>query len=65
MKRIVSKLTPWSRALPEQLIVNQLVKKFSDFYGTRRFISVFKRARHWSLSCDRCIQSPTSHQVSL
>jgi hypothetical protein len=25
-------------------------KKFSAFYGTRRFITVFTRALHWSLS---------------
>jgi hypothetical protein len=28
----------------------QLVKKFPSFYGTRRFITVFTRARHLSLS---------------
>jgi hypothetical protein len=25
-------------------------KRFSAFYGTRRFITVFIRALHWSLS---------------
>jgi hypothetical protein len=30
--------------------VAQLVKKFRAFYGTRRFIPVFTRARHRSLS---------------
>jgi hypothetical protein len=29
----------------------QLFKNFPAFYGTRRFISVFTRALHWSLSC--------------
>jgi hypothetical protein len=37
-------LTPWSRVLPE------LLKKFPAFYGTRRFITAFTRARHLSLS---------------
>jgi hypothetical protein len=29
--------------------VTQLIKKFLTFYGTRRFITMFTRARHWSL----------------
>jgi hypothetical protein len=28
----------------------QLLKNFSAFYGTRKFITVFTRALHWSLS---------------
>ena len=32
---------PWSKVLLEKLIVAQLVKKFSAFYGTRRIITVF------------------------
>jgi len=48
----------------EKLIVTQLVKRFPAFYGTRRFITVFARARHWPLSCSRCIQSTPSHPVS-
>jgi len=42
--------TPYSRALIGKLIVTQLVKKFPAFYGTRRFITVFTKDRHWSLS---------------
>jgi hypothetical protein len=34
----------------EKLTVSQLVKKFPAFYGTRRFITAFTRARHLSLS---------------
>jgi hypothetical protein len=34
----------------EKLTVSQLVKKFPTFYGTRRFITAFTRARHVSLS---------------
>jgi len=32
-------LTPWCRVLLEKLTGLQLVKKFSTFYGTRRFIT--------------------------
>jgi len=42
-------LTPWSRVL-QKLVVTQLVKKFPTFYGTWRFIIVFTRFHHWSLS---------------
>jgi hypothetical protein len=42
--------TPWCRILFEKLIVTQYVKKISCFlYGTRRFITVFTQARHWTL----------------
>jgi hypothetical protein len=43
-------LTPWSRVLPEKLKCPELLKKFPAFYGTRRFITVHKRARQLSLS---------------
>jgi hypothetical protein len=39
-----------SRVLLEKLTIAQLVKKFSALYGNRRFIAVFTRARHCSLS---------------
>ena len=57
-------LTIWSRVLLEKLTGFQLVKKFSTFYGTRRFITAFTSARHLSLSCARSIQSPPSHPTS-
>jgi hypothetical protein len=40
----------WSSALLEKLLIAQPLKKFSAFYGTRRFITVFTRALHRSLS---------------
>jgi len=43
-------VSPWKRVLSEKLTVTQLVKKYFDFYGTRRLIIVFRRARHWSFS---------------
>jgi hypothetical protein len=36
---------------------NCAVKNFAAFYGTRKFITVFTRAPHWSLSWARWIQS--------
>jgi len=46
----IQSLTTWSRVLLEKLMVTHLVKKFPVFYGTRRFITIFTRDRHWSLS---------------
>jgi len=43
-------LIPWIRFLVEKLTVTQLVKKFPTFYGSQRFITVFTRACHWTLS---------------
>jgi len=42
----VELLTPWSRILAKKPIVGQLVKKFTTFYGSRRFITVFTEVRH-------------------
>jgi hypothetical protein len=50
-------LTAWSRVPLEKVIVIQLVTKFPNFNGIRRFITVFTRSRHWSLSWIRWIQS--------
>ena len=43
-------LTPWSRVLLGKLTGFQLVKKFPEFYGTRRFITAVTSTRHPSLS---------------
>ena len=43
-------LTAWCRVLLEKLTGLQLVKKFSAFYGTRRFITTLTNFRHLSLS---------------
>jgi hypothetical protein len=58
-------LTPWSRVIPNQLMVTQILKKFSAFYGTRRFITVFTTARHCSLFLARWIQSTPSYSIFL
>jgi hypothetical protein len=39
-----------SIVLCEKLTVDHLVKKFTTFYGTQRFITVFTRAYHRTLS---------------
>ena len=52
----------WSRVLLEKLTGSQLVKKFPAFYGTRTFITVFKRARQLSLFWPRSIQSISPSQ---
>jgi hypothetical protein len=55
-------ISPCSRVLIAKLIVAQLLKEFSAFYGIRWFITVFTRARHRSLSWARWIQSmPAPH----
>jgi hypothetical protein len=41
------------------------VKKFYAFYGILWFTTVFIRARHWSQSWARCIQSKPSHCLLL
>jgi hypothetical protein len=39
-----------SSVLLENLTIVQPLKNFLEFYGTRRFNTVFTRAVHWSLS---------------
>jgi hypothetical protein len=50
-------LPAYSRVLLEKLTGLQLVKKFSAFYGTRKFITAFTSACHMSLSWASLIQS--------
>jgi hypothetical protein len=55
--KIQTKLTSWGWVLLEKPPVVQLLKNFSTFYVTRKFITVFTRALHWSLSRTRSVQS--------
>jgi hypothetical protein len=55
----------WSWAFLEKLSIVQLLKNFPAFYRTRKFITVFTRARHWSLFWARSIQFIQSHPISL
>ena len=48
----------------EKLTGSQLVKKFPAFYGNRRFITAFTRARHLSLSWAKSIWSMPPHTTS-
>jgi hypothetical protein len=61
---LTNQLTPWSRVLPEKLKCPQLLKKFPAFYGTRKFITVYTRARHLSLSWATSTQSAPPHPTS-
>jgi hypothetical protein len=57
-------LTAWCRVLLEQLTGLQLVKKFSAFNGTRRFITALTSVRQLSLSWASPIQSIYPHHTS-
>jgi hypothetical protein len=57
-------LTPWCRIF-EKLTATQLVKNIPHCYGTRRFITVFTKACHRTLSRVRRIQFASSIPVSL
>ena len=57
-------LTPWCRVLLEKLTGLQLVKKFSAFHGTRRFITTLTSIRYLSLSWASPIQSIYPHPTS-
>ena len=57
-------LTPWCRVLLVKLTGLQLVKKFTAFHGTRRFITALTSVRHLSLPWASPIQSIYSHPTS-
>ena len=53
-------LNPCSTGVAGKLTGSQLVKKFLEFYETRKLITAFTSARHLSLSWARSIQSTYS-----
>ena len=57
-------LIPWCRVLLEKRTGLQLVKKFSAFHGTRRFITALTSLRHLSPSWVSPIQSIYPHPTS-
>ena len=57
-------LTPWCRIHLEKLTGLQLVKKFPEFHGIRRFITALTRVRHLSLSWASPIQSIYAHPTT-
>jgi predicted ATP-grasp superfamily ATP-dependent carboligase len=44
-----------------KVIVAQLVRKFSAFHTTHRFIAVFTRTRHWALFYAIYASNPHPH----
>jgi hypothetical protein len=44
------KLNSWSVTFLEKLTIPQLVKKFPEFHGTRKFIVALTRNHHLTLS---------------
>jgi hypothetical protein len=56
-------VTPCNTDLLEKQRLAHRGKKFSTSYGTRRLITVFTKARHWSLPWARWIQSTTSYYL--
>jgi hypothetical protein len=44
-------------------IVTLLAKKLSAFYGTRSFITMLTRVRHWTISSARWMQSTSSNFI--
>jgi hypothetical protein len=55
----------YRKETPMDLILSLIFKKLLTLYGTRRFITMFKTARQFSLPCARGIQSTLFHPVSL
>jgi hypothetical protein len=60
-KKNTRSLTVWCRLLLEKLTGLQVIKKFTTFYGTGRFITALTSVRHLSLSWASPIQSTYSH----
>jgi hypothetical protein len=54
-----------SWAILEKPPIVQPLKNFPAFYENRRFITVFTKYLHWSLSWARLIQSIPTHPISL
>jgi hypothetical protein len=65
LTNLSNSLSPCSTVLVEKLIITQVVKKFSAFYGNRKFITTFTKAHRRPLSWTRCMQSTTSYPISL
>jgi hypothetical protein len=63
--RLAVILTPWNWVLTQKLLVAHLFKNFSTFYDTWRFLIMFTRALHWSLSWSRWIEPVPPHRLSV
>jgi hypothetical protein len=62
--KLTNLLTHLNTVLFGKLTGTQLVKKFTAFYGTRKFITAFTGARHLSLAWARLTQSTPPHPTS-
>jgi len=58
-------MTPWSRVILEKAAGLQLVKKFSAFHGSGRFVTDFAAARHLFLPWARSVQWMPSYLLSV
>jgi hypothetical protein len=47
---LLNVLFPWSKVFIEKLIGDHVIKELTAFYGTGRLITVFIKARCWTLS---------------
>jgi hypothetical protein len=54
-----NQLTPWCRVLPEKLRGHQILQKFPEFNGTRRFITVSTTAAVPILSHNNPVHAPS------
>jgi hypothetical protein len=64
-KSVGNVITAWRWVLLEKPPFAQLLKNLPTFYGTWSFITMFTRARNWSLSWARKLQSVPPHPISL
>lgn len=55
---------PWTTVLQKRIVVESASWEFPPFHGTRWFITVFTRARLWTLSYAIWIKSSSSHVLS-
>jgi hypothetical protein len=56
-------LAPWDKVFLEQVTICQAVKKFPGFYGSRRFVTVFKTAHHLSLFPQSAPNTPSKFTI--
>jgi hypothetical protein len=65
LSRVNHRVNPRSLVLPQRAAVAQPLDKCPLLYGTQRFITTFKRTRHWTLSWTTWIQSTPTYTISL
>jgi len=58
-----TKLTPWSTVLLEKVTIPQIVKIFSAFFGTCRFIATYTRTHSLSISWPSNPDAASHHPI--